>query len=42
MTRAMSASKARGNIFNLVDETAITHQPIKKKGTVSKISKLLC
>ena len=28
MTRVISASKARENIFNLIDETAATHQPI--------------
>ena len=28
MTRVMSASKARENIFTLIDETAATHQPI--------------
>ncbi len=28
MTKVMSASKARENIFSLIDETALTHQPI--------------
>ncbi len=28
MTKVMSASKARENIFSLIDETAATHQPI--------------
>lgn len=28
MTKIISASKARENIFNLIDETALTHEPI--------------
>lgn len=28
MTKVMSATKARADIFNLIDETAISHEPV--------------
>ena len=37
MTRVISASKARENIFNLIDETAATHQPIIITGKRSNV-----
>jgi prevent-host-death family protein len=37
MTRVISASKARENIFNLIDETAASHQPIIITGKRSNV-----